>query len=826
MSVSTLITDAENSPASGARPLIHGQTLARFWLRRCFFAAALCFVCGTPAAQAASAPQPADAKNSQSVAAEVAEPPPIPLAEVAIEAESVSTRIAEILAEATSERVELAAEQLPPLTREIDARLRETRRILAQEPSIEVLNDLQENWRPLQRHLSGWTRDLTNHVTWLERAIAQLDEYQKLWQQTLEAAKASNAPPEVLTRIQTIIGQIKQAREAIERQRARALTVQNRIAAQEHRIADAQALITQARESALSRLFVKDALAVWSPEVRSRTAQDIAEEIRSSLVTQWAALAAYARRQMAAFFVHAVIFVGLGVGLHTIRRRLRPRLQPEAGATGTMLVLEIPFSVALVLSVLLSRWIYPQPPRLLWVTFGVLALIPAINILCRLIRRDLHPTLYALGLFYLLDQFRTLLAAVEILPRLLFLFEMFATMVFLIWLLRSLEGSPSSSPVADPWRRRIRSATRVALFVSTLAFAANTLGYVTLANLLGNALLSGAYLAPGLYALIELLDGLILIAFRLHPLRLLRVVQQHGALLRRRIRRALQWLAVLSWVLFVLERLLLRETLLNAIWAVLNAELVVGSLRVSLGDLLAFGITVWAAFLVSRFMRFLLNEEIYPRVHLRRGLPYTISTMLNYIILTIGFFVGIAALGLDMTKVTILAGAFTVGVGFGLQNIFNNFVSGLILLFERPVNVGDVVQIDDASGVVEHIGIRASIIRAPTGSSIIVPNGKLISERLINWTHVNRRHAIELPIAVAHGADPKHVIELLERTAASHPLVADDPPPQALVVKLGPDALVLELRAWTDRIEQWMQIRSELAIAISSALGAEKIAIR
>ena len=107
-----------------------------------------------------------------------------------------------------------------------------------------------------------------------------------------------------------------------------------------------------------------------------------------------------------------------------------------------------------------------------------------------------------------------------------------------------------------------------------------------------------------------------------------------------------------------------------------------------------------------------------------------------------------------------------------------------------------------------------------------MPNGKLISERLINWTHVNRRHAIELPIAVAHGTDPKHVIELLERTAAAHPAVAKDPPPQALVVKLGPDALVLELRAWTERIEQWMQIRSELAIAISSALAAEKIAIR
>jgi potassium-dependent mechanosensitive channel len=276
-------------------------------------------------------------------------------------------------------------------------------------------------------------------------------------------------------------------------------------------------------------------------------------------------------------------------------------------------------------------------------------------------------------------------------------------------------------------------------------------------------------------------------------------------------------------VIFVLQ---LRERLFGVIREILTAELTVGSLSLSLGDVLAFGATVWAAFLVSRFVRFLLDEEVYPRVHLTRGLPYAISTMLNYIVLLVGFFAAVAALGLDMTKITILAGAFSVGVGLGLQTIFNNFVSGLILLFERPVNVGDLVQIDDASGIVEHIGIRASVIRRNDGSEIIVPNGKLISERLVNWTLSSRQRSIELPIAVAQDTDPSRVITLLERTAAAHPLVTSDPPPEALVVKLGPDSLGFELRAWTDRIEHWMQIRSELAIKISAALTAEKIAIR
>jgi small-conductance mechanosensitive channel len=211
---------------------------------------------------------------------------------------------------------------------------------------------------------------------------------------------------------------------------------------------------------------------------------------------------------------------------------------------------------------------------------------------------------------------------------------------------------------------------------------------------------------------------------------------------------------------------------------------------------------------------------------LSRGLPYAISTVLHYLVLLAGFLVAMAALGVDMTKFTILAGAFTVGVGFGLQNIFNNFVSGLILLFERPVKVGDVVQVGDTSGTVRLIGIRASLIRTPAGSDIIVPNGKLISDQIVNWTLSSRQRSMEIPIAVARDAPPDQVIALLERIAAEHPLVSRTPPPEALVMKLGADAVSYELHVWTDRIEQWMEVRSALMIAIGAALDERKIGLR
>jgi potassium efflux system protein len=415
---------------------------------------------------------------------------------------------------------------------------------------------------------------------------------------------------------------------------------------------------------------------------------------------------------------------------------------------------------------------------------------------------------------------------VQFVPRLLFLAEMLGVAAFSLWLIRTRGKWLESSADAVRSRRLIRSAAYAALAVSSVAFTANIFGYITFASLLGNTLLQSCYLALVLYAAVEILDGLVTFALSLPPFATLGTISRYRALVRRRLRRALQSLAVLFWLLVVLQRLLLRERLFAAAHEFLTRELSLGSVRISLGAVLAFVITVWAAFVVSRFVRFLLDEDVYPRVRLKRGLSYAISNTLHYSILVAGFFLAVAALGFDMTQVTILAGAFSVGVGFGLQNVFNNFISGLILLFERPINIGDVIQIEDASGVVERIGVRASIIRTTNGSEIIMPNGKLISERLVNWTLSSRQHGIELPVAVAQGTDPKRVIGLLERTAAGHPLITGDPPPQALVVKLGPDSLGLELRAWTDHSEQWMQIRSELAIAVSSALAAEKIAIR
>ena len=212
-----------------------------------------------------------------------------------------------------------------------------------------------------------------------------------------------------------------------------------------------------------------------------------------------------------------------------------------------------------------------------------------------------------------------------------------------------------------------------------------------------------------------------------------------------------------------------------------------------------------------------------PRLDLPKGIPATVSKTSTYIILTIGFVIAVAAAGLDLSRLTIVVGALGVGIGFGLQNVVNNFVSGLILLFERPVNLGDRIQVGEISGVVQDIGIRASVVRSWQGADVIVPNAALISDNLINWTLSDQLRRMEIQVGVKYGTSPKRVIELLLGVAGKHHEVVEDPAPVALFTGFGDSSLNFELRAWT--VGDFVAIGSDLRVGIEQTLAEHEIEI-
>jgi potassium efflux system protein len=390
---------------------------------------------------------------------------------------------------------------------------------------------------------------------------------------------------------------------------------------------------------------------------------------------------------------------------------------------------------------------------------------------------------------YFVGQLRILAASLPVLAKIIFIGQVLGATLVLVWVIRSWRLPPEAVETHGRIWRTIRAIAKIGLIVLPAAALANIFGYVNLGNLLGIIFLRSVYVAAMLYTAIRIIEGLIIIiALQVRPLGSLRVINLHREMIQRRTCRVLEFLAFLFWLNLLLNFFGLVTPVIATIEAALNANLALGSFSTTPGHILAFLIAVWASFLVSRFLRFPLQEDVYHHLHLARGIPYAISTMLHYVILLVGFFIALGALGIDLTKVTLLAGAFTVGIGFGLQNVINNFVSGLILLFERPIKVGDVIEVGGNEGEVSRIGIRASVIRTTDGSEVIVPNGSLISSQVTNWTFSDRQRVVEVSVNVAGGADPQRVVELLKRTAAAHPGVAKEPLPQVYVTNFSAGA--------------------------------------
>ena len=784
----------------------------------------LAIVCVWSAAHA-QAPAENSVESKKAAPEKPAAPTPVPLAEVSAQAEAATVNLREIVtAAAVSPPIEQVDKDLPTLTREIDVRLRENGRIMSQHPSLELLGTLDRNWRRTRRTLEAWSGEFDERMSALDRDLARIGDLDKTWTETLKLAQQQDAPAELVRRIESLIAAISKARTTVEAQRASALRLQTRVAAQDSRVREAVEAIRQLRDATLARIGQKDSPSIWNSALLARAGEQIPTDSSQSRQAQWTALEAYAARNTSRFFIHGLFFAALAALFYAARRRIRQWAQDDPAMQHAASVFAWPIATALILSLIGSRWLYPEAPRLMGAFIGAFALIPTALVLRRIVAPYLRPLLYAVVAFFFVDQIRIITASIELVPRLIFLVEMIAGTGFLFWFIRTMDRA---GVVAGGRRRSVaRVGLRIACAFFVLTALANAVGYVALANLLGNAVLRSLYFGLILYTMVEILDALLLMAMRVRPLSLLSMVERHRDLLRRRTRVVLNALAFVLWALFTLERLAVRERVLFGAKDLLTAELTLGSISISFADVIAFALAVWASFLVSRFVRFVLDEEVFPHAHLKRGLPYAISQTLHYLILVAGFFVAMAALGLDMTKFTILAGAFSVGVGFGLQNIFNNFVSGLILLYERPVQVGDVIQMDDAAGVVERIGIRASIVRTTSGSEIIVPNGKLISERLVNWTFSDRQRGIEVPISVVLGSDPQRVIAILEGIASDHPKLLKNPPPQALLTRVGPDWMGFELHASTDRVEDWMQVRSEIAVAVTAALVQANITLR
>jgi small-conductance mechanosensitive channel len=228
---------------------------------------------------------------------------------------------------------------------------------------------------------------------------------------------------------------------------------------------------------------------------------------------------------------------------------------------------------------------------------------------------------------------------------------------------------------------------------------------------------------------------------------------------------------------------------------------------------------------VARLIRQVLAEDILPTLSLPRGVGNSVSSLSYYVVLFPGLLAALAAAGFQIGQLTLVFGALGVGIGFGLQDIVRNFVAGMILMFERPIQRGDTVEVAGMVGQVREIGLRATTLATFDGADVVVPNGMLLADKLVNWTLTGTRRRISVELSTVYGADPRRTIDLLVQIARSVDGVSLAPAPHAIMTGLTAGALDFSVRAWTNESADWVLVRSELAMKIRDGLAAAGIEV-
>jgi potassium-dependent mechanosensitive channel len=757
------------------------------------------------------------------------------------EAVAEAIPIAEISARASEDRDWLASLRtqvdelgnVAPLEGGIEAVRLDARKLkevlpsqLSRSSGFDALLRIQGVWAELAQRVGGWQTELTQRAGSVEARLTELEARRVLWRNTFQSARDQDGPEVVLLEARATRDAFMDAIPEVTEVRDRLIKAQSQAAQLRTELEASLGLVTAKQDELLSTLLVRDQPPLWSLGESEDMAQ-VGERVRAELQSQIDATLRLATEQVERFGLQLLVLVVIALGLRSARSRTRQWPREDLRMLRVAYVFERPYAIALLLAIALTESIYVQPPHAVTQLADLLLLFPALVVIWPLAEQPLRPALLALGGFYLLDQLRDFVEALPVVERWLFILEMGLASAAAAWLLgRSRRGRPPVGAASAEARRLAPMVLRAAIGVFAIAACCAALGFMRLGRLLGDGTLGSAYAGVLLYAIVQSLRAVLFYALRSRFVRPVRSVSRHVEAVERGVGIVLGVAGTLVWATVALRLFGLSAPLYRTLAGVLGAELKLGSLVISLGDVLAFVLTIVGAMLLARAIERVLADDVYPRLGTARGASYAVSTILRYSILSLGFLTAVSAMGFDMDRLTVLIGAFGVGIGFGLQNVINNFVSGLILLFERPIQIGDAIEVDGVSGTVYRIGIRASVVRTFEGADVTIPNGNLLSQRLVNWTMSDRHRRIEITFSVPYGTDPDAVFDALGEAAAENAHILAEPAPQPLFTGFNEKLLDFSLRAWVADNDQWVRARSDLVRSVQRRLSKRGIEVQ
>lgn len=691
---------------------------------------------------------------------------------------------------------------------EISRRALQVEDLLTGAPNRMQLQQEDRYWRALEGEYAGKRKLLTVRAADIEEMMQWLDKEQARWEATAEQVREAAG-------LEVVAGRVEQELEAIQKFRSEAqdrlnliLTLQNHISEQDRELSAVLRKLDEAQEQLRDSLFEKNSPPLWQYRRRDLPTQSLSTTIWLSASRGFAGTWEFLRSQKPLLLGMVPIYVFALLIALRLRNYAASQDKSDVLIDQEKIFLR-PFSVAMLIALLPVIGALASAPTGVSLVICLLCIAPILRLLPGLAPPAVRKVVYVLCAFYGAVWAHQVLQFGSAFGRGLFACIIFLALIVFTWLLRPSRLKIQS---VSAWRLKFAfTANTIGLCMLAVSVIANVFGFVALAQVLGAGTLFSAFAFAFLYTTVRVLHLGVTIAVSSAWFQGLPDVQ--AGLIERWTWRLLVLLACFLWLDVDLYLFTIRSNVVSTLQSMLQYPISFGKSQVTLGGTLNLFLFLFFGYAIANIASFVLGKILLPKLTLRGGMAYAISRFTYYVLLGTLFFAGLANTGLELNKFTVITGALGLGVGFGLQNIVNNFASGLIILFERPIRIGDTVEIGGVSGIVRRIGARSSTVLTFQGAEVILPNSNLLSNQVTNWTLSSTRRLVEIPVRVSYGTDPALALKLLMQIATSNPHVLAHPRPETLFLGFGESSLNVELRFWAAQ-SVWFELKSQISMAI------------
>jgi len=647
------------------------------------------------------------------------------------------------------------------------------------------------------------------------------------WETTIRVGRVENYTIALIDRSEQVLGEIGVVGQRINEKADSVIYYGDQLLGGTKILEDIRSRTSEIEELFQLKYLGKTHAAIWeSDTIAGSDSASLTLAIRDIRETYSEGISNFYSGNSTMIFLNLGILIILLIISYMIKRNLKKsEIKTEDERILTFLkIFNRPIAMSLMLALFIFILLYPEADPVAREIGSFAILIPLIIISLQVLQKRWYILLFVLVGLFLFEEFvETLYFEAYPLPRYLLLGIMCASLAYIIW-----EVLKRKKELKYVNKFRIR-ATDLAIWISLIiilsAIISNIIGYVPLSFFLFRGLIISAIAGLLISVTVTIIDGFFTLLIMGGSSHMYDVIREYGNKLVSNILRVVKLFAIFYWTYVVLRRFLILDNVRDWLTGILETKWEFNEMLISVKGILLFFLIIFLSFWFSRFIRLLLDKEVFPRVKFSRGIPGIINLIIRVSIVTLGLLFSLAALGITLDKLTLLIGAMGVGIGFGLQDIINNLISGFILVFERPIQVGDTVKFAEREGIVKEIGIRASTIKTYDGTEVIVPNGKLISNELINLTLSDPMLRIDIDIGTDYESDPQEVIDVLVMQAKLHPDVMQTPEAFAIFFGFGDYALNFRLYAYTLQVGSRLRIRSELNLAISTAFKEAGIKI-